>query len=123
MNYVIHWFPDHVVVKYSDVVTNIDIQYAHFTLNGDDRFYRCKGLVLDLLNADISGVDVNELYWVVGTDLGASGFLPNLKVAMLITNPVAVKIAQQYIDQNLRLDSPWDFKILPTLEDAKKWFL
>ena len=122
MNYVIHWKPDYVAVEYSGKITNIDIQYAHFALNADNRFYECKGMVLDLLQADLSTVDVDELYWVIGTDLGASCSLPVLKVAMLITEPTAIEVAKKYIEQNHRLESPWDFKILPTLDEATQWF-
>ncbi|MGL6160406.1 hypothetical protein [Microbulbifer sp.] len=122
MNYKITWEKKLVCVDYFGNVTNKDIQDAHFELNSDDRFYHCNYLILNISECDLSAVSVPDLFLVIATDLGATKTNPNLKVAMVTTNPLSIEKVSTYIERNRSLNTPWEFEILPSVEEAKEWF-
>ncbi len=122
MNYKITWKKKLVCVDYFGKVTNKDIQYAHFELNGDDRFYNCDYLILNISECDLSAVSVPNLSLVIATDFGATRTHQTLKVAMVTTIPDSIEKAREYIERNRSLNTPWEFKILPSVKEAKEWF-
>ena len=67
-------------------------------------------------------VSVPGLFRVVATDLGAAITNSKLKVAMIATDPDNLEKASNYIDQFRLHNSPWKFKMLSSVNDAKEWF-
>jgi len=122
MKYKITWGRKLVCVDYFGDVKNKDIESAHFELNDDDRFYNCDYLILNISECNLSHVSVPDLSLVIATDLGATRTNQNLKVAMVTTNPINIEKASQYIERNRSLNTPWEFKLLPSVEEAKAWF-
>ncbi|MBB3062475.1 hypothetical protein [Microbulbifer rhizosphaerae] len=122
MKYKITWEKKLVCVDYFGEVTNKDIETAHFELNGDDRFYACDYLILNASECDLSAVSVPGLFRVIGTDLGATRTNQTLKVAMVTTSSINIERIKEYIERNRALNTPWEFKMLPSVEEAKKWF-
>ncbi len=122
MKYSITWEDKLVRVDYSNDIENKDIESAHFKLSGDDRFYDCRFLILNILNCNLDKVSVKDLFLVIATDIGVSKTNSSLKVAMIATNPISIEKASNYIDHFRRVNSPWEFKILPSVNDAQEWF-
>ncbi len=121
MNYSIVWGGDTVTVIYSGSISNNDIKHAHFTLNGDERFYEAKSLVLDISNCTMEQVSVDELIEVIGTDLGASKFLTSLKVARVAVEDENREKASRYISRCISLGYPWRFRLFDSIEAAQLW--
>ena len=122
MTYRLSWEEQHVTLTYEGTVDNGIIERAHFELNGDGRYYDCHTMVIDLLKANMSSVDPEQLIMVVATDFGASKSNRRMKVAMLINDPAGVKTANHYIAQNILINSPWTFKIFSDRDSALQWF-
>lgn len=122
MKYKISWEKKLVRVNYFGDVKNKDIENAHFELNGDDRFYDCDYLILNISECNLSDVSVPDLFRVIGTDLGATRTNQTLKVAMVTTSSINIEKASKYIERNRALNTPWEFKILSSVKEAKEWF-
>ena len=121
MNYSIVWEDDAICVNYSGSISNDDIKHAHFSLNGDERFYESKSLILDISNCTMEQVSVDELIEVIGTDLGASKFIDSLKVAMIAVREENREKAIRYISQCIGFGYPWRFRLFDSIEAAKSW--
>lgn len=122
MNYRVTWENKLVCLKYSGKVANKDIENAHFELNGDDRFYSCDYLMLDISDCDLHEVCVPSLSLVIATDLGATKTNQSLKVAMIAADPINIQRASSYIDKNKSIGTPWEFALFPSKEKAREWF-
>ena len=121
MSYSIIWEGRSVHVNYFGEINNQEIESAHFSLNGDARFYDCQSLVLDISECNMDDVDVDELLTIIATDLGASETIKDLKVAMIAVSTQNVEKASRYIDQCRRYGFPWDFKLFNSLDTAREW--
>ncbi len=121
MNYSIDWGSDTVKVTYFGSISNYDIRRAHFALNGDERFYECKSLVLDISDCTMEKVSVDDLIEVIGTDLGASKFLSSLKVAMIAVEEENREKASRYIERCISLGYPWKFNLFDSIDSAQSW--
>ena len=122
MPYSIAWDSRLVRVDYSGEIENSEIQDAHFDLNGDGRFYNCDFLILNISDCDLSKVSVPDLFLVIATDFGATQTNSSLKVAMVTTNPINAAKAESYIERNQSIGTPWEFKLLPSIDAAMDWF-
>lgn len=121
MSYTVSWKGKVAHVNYSGSVSNVDIEKAHFELNGDSRFYDCKAIILDISDCDASGIVVDELTIVIATDLGASATLKSLNVAMVSNEEVGQLKVCNYIKRVREVDSPWHFEFFETIEQAEEW--
>ena len=121
MNYSIAWGGDTIKVNYSGSISNNDIKRAHFALNGDERFYECKSLILDISKCTMEKVSVDDLIEVIGTDLGASKFLNTLKVAMIAVGEENREKASHYIARCMSFGYPWRFRLFDSIESAESW--
>ena len=91
-------------------------------MNGDDRFYHCDYLILDISECDLSNVSVPDLSLVIATDLGATKTNKSLKVAMITSNSINIGKASEYIERNKSIGTPWKFKLFPSRDKALAWF-
>lgn len=107
-------------VTYFGDISNEDIKAAHFELNGDERFYDCENLILDVSRCSLVPVSVPDLKLVIATDLGASVTINNMKVAMIANTPANVKKVTEYIERSKR--SPWEIRIYESVPAAERWF-
>ena len=121
MGYSIQWEGNSVRVNYFGTIDNTDIENAHFSLNGDARFYDCRSLVLNLLECNMDDVDVDGLITIIATDLGAAETIKSLKVAMIADAPQNTEKASRYIDQCRRYGYPWDFELFSSMDAAHEW--
>lgn len=119
MNYSIIWGNKSVCIDYFGAIDNKDIESAHFALNGDERFYECRSLILDISKCNMDQVVVDDLLRVVGTDLGASATIKTLKVAMIAVHPQNIHKASLYIE-SCQI-SPWEFRLFNSMNEAREW--
>lgn len=122
MGYTISWGNQSVCIDYFGEIDNDEIKNAHYKLNGDERFYDCKWLILDISNCNMDKVSVDELeFSIIPTDYGASLTLKSLKVAMIAVIPQNINKARQYIDKCQKMEYPWEFKLFSSIDDANRW--
>ena len=121
MKFTITWKDQSVRIDYSGAIDNQDIESAHFELNTDDRFYECKSLVINITDCDLEKVSVPDLKNVVALEIGAAYTNKDMKVAMVANNPVSIDKASNYISLFQFHESPWEFQIFNTLNDAYEW--
>lgn len=121
MGYSILWEEKSVRVNYFGRIDNKQIESAHFSLNGDARFYDCQSLVLDISDCNMDKVDVEGLLGIIATDLGASNTLSSLKVAMIAGAAQNTEKASRYIDLCRQCGYPWDFRLFNSLGAAREW--
>ena len=121
MNYSIIWGNKSVRVDYSGAISVKDIEGAHFSLNGDARFYDCKSLILDISKCNMDKVSVDDLLTVIGTDLGASKSIVSLKVAMIAVEEQNREKATRYISMCQNFGYPWEFKLFESDTVAQAW--
>lgn len=119
MSYTINYSEKTARVVYTGETTVDEIRSAHFDLSGDERFYDCKNLILDVSNCNLEAVSVPNLITVIATDLGASKTLPSLKVAFLVKSYVNMEKTSEYI--NSSRNSPWQFRLFENEEHASEW--
>lgn len=122
MKYNVIWDTDLVQVDYFGETENTDIEAAHCELNADGRFYDCKYLILNVSDCDLSRVSVPDLIKVIARDLGATKVNPSLKVGMITTKPVNVEKVTSYIEKNKSINTPWEFRLFPSVASAQEWF-
>lgn len=122
MKYSIAWSKHLVRVDYSGDIEISDIEDVHFQMGGDARFYDCKFLILNISECNLDKVQVSELFRVIANDIGASKTNRSLKVAMVTAIPDSVEKASEYISHFSAMKSPWQFRILPSLDEAYTWF-
>ena len=118
-SYEISWGEALARVDYFGEIQNRDIESAHFSLNGDGRFYECNKLILNVSDCSLAKVDVPELLPVIATDLGASQSIAAMKVAMIASDSVNIERVDDYINRSKV--SPWKFKLFSTLGGAEQW--
>ena len=58
MKYKVTWENKLVCVDYCGEIEIKDIEDAHFELNGDERFYDCNYLILNITNCNLDKVSV-----------------------------------------------------------------
>jgi len=121
VNYSIEWGDKLVRIDYFGDIDNSEIENAHFTLNGDERFYDCRSLILDISKCTMDRVSVDDLIRVIGTDLGASESIQSLRVAMIAVDPQNIEKATRYINKCRAFNYPWKFKLFNAMDDALAW--
>jgi len=121
MGYSIKWGNKTVCIDYFGEINNKEIENAHFALNGDERFYDCQSLVLDISKCNMDNVSVDDLLLVIGTDLGASETIQSLKVAMIAVETQNKDKASHYISECRKSGYPWEFKLFDSLYAAQAW--
>ena len=121
MSYSIVWGNKTVRVDYAGAIGVKDIEGAHYSLNGDARFYDCESLILDISNCNMDNVSVDDLLPVIGTDLGASKSIESLKVAMIAVEEQNRDKASRYISMCQNFGYPWEFKLFESDSAARAW--
>lgn len=121
MSYSIKWDDKLVCIDYFGDIDNTQIERAHFTLNGDERFYDCRSLILDISKCTMDRVSVDDLIRVIGTDLGASESNQSLKVAMIAIAPQNIEKATRYINKCRAFGYPWEFQLFSSMDKALAW--
>jgi hypothetical protein len=121
MGFSIRWEERSVRVDYYGRINNQEIEKAHFSLNGDARFYDCKSLILDISRCNMDEVLVDGLINVVATDLGASETLRYLKVAMIAVCADNIAKASRYIEWCRSCGYPWQFELFASEIVAREW--
>ena len=108
-------------MDYSGEIENQDILKAHDELNKDERFYNCRQLILNITGCNLEKVSVPGLISVVAHELGAAHTNKSLKVAMIADNPVSIDRAGNYISLFEFYESPWEFRIFNSIDEASEW--
>jgi len=66
-------------------------------------------------------LDKLDLVNISADDLAVSRKYPNIKVAMVGTNPEFKNVFMDYMQISWAINSSWEFRIFDTLEAAREW--
>ena len=102
----------------SEEANEEEIKNARFALNGNDRFYDCKNLIIDVTKCSLEHIQVTKLLVVVATDLGASRIVKSLIVAFLVQSLVNMERVSEYININKKNHSPWEMRLFESEENT-----
>jgi len=115
------WDKGGVFVECKGKSTIQDIHEVNGLLHGDARFEQHNFQLWDLVNTDLSQITMEEMQEPAALDLVASAYTKEVKVAIIVTEPYAVKLIESYCEQCNEDDSPWEAQLFSNLEDATKW--
>ena len=119
MKYSVSYNGKEARIQYFGDITEEDVKQAHFDLSGDERFYDCQHLVLDVTDCSLKRISVDKLGIVIATDLGASKTIRSMKVAFIANTSTNIAKTSEFIKRsNL---SPWTMKVLKSYDDASEW--
>ena len=121
MAYEIDWKEKGTVFSFSGKLTIEQINEANAVVYGDARFDAHDYTIWDFLDSDWSSVTADEILVPAGTDWAASLSVPRYTVVLVVVEPKAVGLCQQYIDATQRMGSTWRFHIADSMDDAIEW--
>lgn len=121
MAYQIIWENRGVFVDCSGKLTIQDIHEANGELHGDKRFDDHRYQVWDFLESDLSSIKMDEMEEPAATDLVASSYAPNVKVAIVVSESYAVELTSHYRATSLEDNSNWECELFKTMNAARKW--
>ncbi|MEX0322404.1 MAG: hypothetical protein AB3N63_09625 [Puniceicoccaceae bacterium] len=122
MEFEIKWKDRGYVAEFHGPCTMEEFINYHKNFSGDPRFDQLEFSIVDVTDADLSGIRMEEGVSLVALDYGASMItLPYQKFALIATDPHALKLSQYYKNEMERLETTWEIAIFPSQEDAMKW--
>jgi hypothetical protein len=121
MAYQFETYQNGFVIRLKDKVTFEEMEEFDNALYAHPKFDSHRFQIYDVLDADLSPIDTDEITMVAGTDFASSLTRGNVKVAIVVDNDYNKKLAESYINTSTSLNSSWIFKTFNQLEDAYQW--
>lgn len=115
------WDDRGVIVQHEGVVDIFEINQVNQDLYSDERFDRLQYQVINLLPGDFSGVSLKQMEQPAAIDKAASHSVHSMNVALVVADPHAVLLCDQYIEQSKEFHSSWKFERFKTFEAAISW--
>ena len=78
--------------------------------------------LIDLTEAEGLNLDDLDIVDVSVDDASLSRRHPNLKLAVVVTNPTIKEQIMKYLMVSWALNSNWEFRVYDTVEAARDWF-
>lgn len=121
MAYELIWEPEGVVIKYSDFVSDADIQQANLDLFDDPRFEALKFEICDY--TDVDGLDRSSeiVRWVAEFDIRASERNPSVRVAVVGEQPLLKGVTNMYRAEFELRGGKWGQGQFATVKEARIW--
>ena len=121
MAYSISWEPDVSIVTFNGDITIKDIEDANQDIHGDFRTFEKSGSIWNFSNCNMSSIKPKDLMYTEAVDLGLSLAIKSFKLALIAGDSHSYSLLESYINNSLEYESPWEYKILASLEEANKW--
>ena len=119
MSYENIWEKKGVYRKYSHCVTSKEISQAMEDVHGHALFYSIRYVINDYLDVTESDITTADVITLAALDKAAALINPNIKVAIVATEPTIQKLAVLYGD--LISHSPYSSEVFTNLDEARIW--
>lgn len=113
------WEEHGVYRKFSDRISAEEILASNFEMHEQPRFADIHYVINDF--SAVSGVDLEHAHTEIyaKTDNYVAHTKNKLKIALVVTNPDYLPLAENY--RRLMLDSVFDCEIFSALQEARDW--
>ena len=116
-----YWEPEGFVYECVGVVTAEEIAAINFDFLNIPEGVTPKYQIINGLGAEKMELDKLDLVDITTEDLAVSRKYPNIKVAMVGTDPAFIQIYQDYMRISWAINTSWEIRIFDTLEAAREW--
>ena len=116
-----YWEPEGYVYECIGIVTAEDIEKINFDFLDIPEGVKPRYQLINGLYCDKMVLDKLDLVNISADDLAVSRKYPNIKVAMVGTNPEFKNVFMDYMQISWAINSSWEFRIFDTLEAAREW--
>ncbi len=121
MPFKIVWKKDGINLRFTGKFDFQAIDSANREVYGDSRVDNIKYVIWDAININQALVSEEQLDLASEDDKVGTSYLPNLKLALVGTDPNLRKIFEYYVNRSMQIESTWQFKIFNRLIDAENW--
>jgi len=121
MSFKTTWETNGILWEFEGIVPFSDLRKVNVQFYEDPRSDNAYYQIFDGRNIARLLLTDSELTELAILDVGASISLPDLKIAMVITDKNVIALAQKFIDIVLQLNSNWDFKFFADIKEARSW--
>lgn len=119
MSYELAWEPKGFYRRYYGCTTDLEVAETTFMFEASPEFEDMRYTILDFLDAtDLTVVNSSYIEEAAAIDRIASRLNTRVKIAVVTTSELVIKLAKEYLDHPLRV---YPIEIFQTLEDARKW--
>lgn len=116
-----YWEQEGFVFECSGVITAEDIEKINFDFLDIPKGVTPRYQLINGLGCDKMELDKLDLVNISADDLAVSRKYPNIKVAMVGTNPQFKDVFMDYMQISWAINSSWEFRIFETMEAAREW--
>ncbi len=121
MPFEVSWKKKGLYLKFTGKFDFQAIDSANREVYGDARVDNIKYLIWDAMDIDQAVVSEEQLDLASEDDKVGTSYLPNLKLALVGTDPELKKIFEYYVNRSMQVNSTWHFEIFDRLADAENW--
>ena len=116
-----YWEPEGYVYECLGVVTAEEIAAINFDFLDIPEGVTPRYQIINGLGAERMEVDKLDLVDISADDLAMSRKYPNIKVAMVGTDPTFRQVYDDYMRISWAINTSWEIRIFDTMEAAREW--
>jgi hypothetical protein len=115
------WESHGILWEYHGEVTGDEIDTVNSRFFKDERRFDVDYQIIDATG--VTGTDWNarDAHLIAAKDFGVQQEVEDLKLAFIVEEESFAALVDEYIQISERLDTTWEFRRFPTVEEARKW--
>lgn len=118
LGYSIQWEVNGVVKTYFGHVTSPEVVESVVLTESDERFDRLHYVINDFLGVQAMDGVQSDIDAVAAHDVGAAATNPNIKIAMVTSQPTVIELVQRYLRAS---GDVFTTRIFPSMAEARAW--
>ena len=115
------WVERGCFLTYSGTIVIEDAAAVNAKIVNDSRFSQLNFMVVNYLAANVDRIKIADVKYSAAADRVANQYVRQLKLAMVASDPYAVKLCLNYINLGKKFGNTWEFGIYKRLVDACDW--
>jgi hypothetical protein len=121
MSYKLFYGGKGFIISFSGIVSIDELNEGNGDIQGHEKFDNHRYQIVDLREADLSGVSLEETEEPAGTDLFASMINTSVRIALIVSDVIAHTVCQEFVNKSLAIGSPWKYGIFYDYDKALTW--
>ena len=121
MTYTITWEDHGVWLQFHTVFTAAINGAATEAIYQQERVTDVQYLLWDLSGVTTVDFSPDDAEMAAGIDAGASTYMRDIKMVLVVSKPELLALAQEYIQLASTMLPHWEFQVFDTLEAARSW--
>ena len=121
MSCEVTWVNRGCFLTYSGDIGIEDTATINAKLVNDHRFSNLEFMVVDYLAAQVRRIKIADVKYSAAADRVANQHVRHLRLAMVASDPYAVKLCLNYINLSKKFGNTWEFGVYKKLADASRW--